>query len=378
MLPPDRHDVHVAIDGFHLWGSSRDRGIGTYVRGMLAALAPRDDVRVTITVPAEVEGEVVEGDVTVPEGIRAVRVTPRRSGPLGFIEHARRSGEEFAALGVDLAHVPGLPPPARPTVPTAVTVHDLFPLTLRWTANSRERNLLRLSLPLLRRTDAIVVPSEHTAAELRARGFDPARLHVVPNGVDPAFHPAGEVQASDRPYVLMVAGPDRRKRRELSLDVIEGVVAAGLPHRLVLVGRQTDEQEAHLRELVAARGLGDHVEVAGHVDDLAAWYRGAAVVLVTSAGEGFGYPAVEAMACGAPVVALANSATTEIVGQAGVLVGGDDVAALTRATVDLLADDDTRARLVVAGRERARAYDLDTFGQGLVDCWTALLARSPR
>ena len=235
MLPPDRHDVHVAIDGFHLWGSSRDRGIGTYVRGMLAALAARNDVEVSVT---------VVGDVEVPAGVRAVPVTPRRAGPLGFIEHARRSGEELAALGADVAHVPGLPPPARSSLPTAVTVHDLFPLTLRWTANARERNLLRLSLPLLRRAEAIVVPSAHTASELRGRGFDPARLHVVPNAVDPAFGPTGPVEASDRPYLLMVAGPDPRKRRELALDVIAGTVAAGHPHRLVLVGRQTDEQEA--------------------------------------------------------------------------------------------------------------------------------------
>ena len=84
------------------------------------------------------------------------------------------------------------------------------------------------------------------------------------------------------------------------------------------------------------------------------------------------------MACGAPVVALANSATTEIVGDAGMLVGDDDVAALTRATIDLLVDDASRARLVAAGQQRAQAYALDTFGQGLVDCWAALVARSSR
>jgi glycosyltransferase involved in cell wall biosynthesis len=113
---------------------------------------------------------------------------------------------------------------------------------------------------------------------------------------------------------------------------------------------------ARVQRVLDAARRPDLVEVVGFVDDLPALYREATALLVTSGHEGFGLPALEAMACGAPVVAFTNSAIPEVVGDGGTLVADGDVAQLVRATHALIEDAELRRRQAAKGVQRASLF----------------------
>jgi glycosyltransferase involved in cell wall biosynthesis len=112
----------------------------------------------------------------------------------------------------------------------------------------------------------------------------------------------------------------------------------------------------------------------GFVDDLPAVYRGASALVSSSRSEGFGLPALEAMACGTPVVAFANTSAPEVLGSAGVLVADGDVAALVEALGGVISEPVRAAELSMAGIERAKAFDWDRTVAGYVDILTATAA----
>ncbi len=130
----------------------------------------------------------------------------------------------------------------------------------------------------------------------------------------------------------------------------------GLPHRLVLAGPQERWMEPHIRAAIKMAPRPDRVELAGYVEDLPGTYSGATALLMSSRCEGFGLPALEAMACGTPVVAFTNSSLTEVVGDAGVLVPDGDVEAMARAVGELVDGATLRQELVAAGLGRAAEF----------------------
>src|SRR5207237_9291849 len=117
----------------------------------------------------------------------------------------------------------------------------------------------------------------------------------------------------------------------------------------------------------------DLVDGVGYVDDLAALYRQAAVLVVTSRHEGFGLPVVEAMASGTPVVAFTNSALPEVVGDAGLLVPDGDVDAFARAVCSLLDDEATRSELARRGVTRAQRFSWETTAAATVAAYEQAL-----
>ncbi len=244
-----------------------------------------------------------------------------------------------------------------------------------------------LAVRLLRRAEALVTPSAATARDcVRLAGCDAARITVVPHGVDPLYAPApaDEVAAlrahlglaADEPYLLSVGVFDPRKRLSLLLAAAARLCAAHPSLRLVLAGDQGDYTQP-VRDAVARAGLAGRALHAGFVpqESMAALYSGAACLLLTSAYEGFGLPVLEAMACGCPVAACANSAIPEVAGDAALLVDeasqAEMAAALEHAVAELLDDPVERARRGELGRlhaagftwERAARATLDVYGR---------------
>jgi glycosyltransferase involved in cell wall biosynthesis len=140
------------------------------------------------------------------------------------------------------------------------------------------------------------------------------------------------------------------------MEAVAGLADDGHPHRLVIAGRQDDWMLARIKSVLDRARRPDLVDVAGYVDDLPALYRGADALVVTSRHEGFGLPALEAMACGTPVVAFANTAIPEVVGDGGRLVPDGDVAALVRALAAAVDDQMVRRSLVRRGLARAATF----------------------
>ena len=211
------------------------------------------------------------------------------------------------------AHVVPLVHPRR----TVVTVHDLGYLRFPEAHPARHRRYLALSTRWsVRAARRIIAPSTATRDDLaRSLHTSPERVAVVPHGVQAFVVPAESEIARTlaqhsvtRPYVLALGTVQPRKNLQSTLAAFAAMRAAGLPHTLVVVG-QTGWLAQPIFAAVCERGLEDAVRFTGYVPDadLPALYAGADAFAFPSLHEGFGMPALEAMAGGTPVVAANTS-----------------------------------------------------------------------
>jgi glycosyltransferase involved in cell wall biosynthesis len=213
----------------------------------------------------------------------------------------------------------------------------------------------------LRRASAVLAGSAATAAELEEALPGLPRVRVVHPGLDPGFVP-GPGRGDGR-YVLHLSSADPRDNTETALEAFARArERLSEPVRLVVAG---------------SRGVArDGVEWAGRVSDeeLVALYRGAAAYLDATLYEGFGYQPLEAMACGAPVVASSASSIPEVVGDAGLLRDPRDAAGLAEALVSVLEEPGLAEDLRRRGLERAAAFTWERTADELVAVLDEVLA----
>lgn len=270
----------------------------------------------------------------------------------------------------DVLFVPSHVLPLVCPVPGVVTVHDLGYLVYpeahtrfdRWYLDWTTRRHTRVAAHLL-------ADSEATQRDLvRHYGADPQRISVVYPGLDPLFRPVedpGRLAAVRqryhlaRDYVIHVGTLQPRKNLPRLLDAFE-VLPRYLPTtrpvpQLVLVGKR-----GWLADPIVARAeaMEERVRLLGHVarEDLPALLSGARALVMPSLYEGFGFPVLEAMACGTPVVASNVSSLPEVAGEAALLVDPHDTEALTEALVRVLTDVELRQSLRQRGLQRARQF----------------------
>jgi glycosyltransferase involved in cell wall biosynthesis len=325
----------VAIDAEHTRQSAA--GIARYARGLTAALRERDDLRVI---------ELGGGDV-VPRGtLRKKFVTARQD----FLWYPWLARSKARSVSADVYHSP-LPrgPLTRGHPPFVVTVHDLAQIhyaetTTRWSRMYAAVTLRRV----IDAADRIIVPSLDTAADISSSlKISPERIRVVMPGVDPIFLralPSQPVVA--RPYVLFVGTPEPRKNLPRLIEAMRLLRARGFAERLVIAG---------------SGGWGnvslesENVDQLGRVSDeqLAALYAHASCLAIPSLHEGFGLPAIEAMACGIPVVAGRSGALPEITGGAAVLVDPLSSASIADGIEQTIKDRDP---LIARGRVRVTSF----------------------
>lgn len=348
----------VLIDASALTSVAAKSGIGTYVRNLLASLAP-------LTAPdggLAVRALVTPGATVDPRiATRTIHRWVTSRARLEVLEHAvkvpvearlyrnRASGEVFHNPGF---HAPwGIQGPWVQTlldlIPLAVDEPDLEPLRKRWQRFG----------PRYRQADAIIAISEHAADEgIRLLGLDPRRIHVAHLGVDPLFSPLPASVETDRPYLLVVGEYSRRKGFGHAFALISALADAGYPHTLKVAGQVHDFARPELDRLRTAAERPERIEILGFVDDLPGLYRGASVALMTSRYEGFGLPAVEAMASGVPVVAFANTALTEVVTGGGCLVADGDADAMLKAVRSILDSTEAAQEWREKGLQRAAHF----------------------
>jgi glycosyltransferase involved in cell wall biosynthesis len=225
----------------------------------------------------------------------------------------------------------------------------------------------RLKWELLFRKLSRKVGLFHTVSNFSAERlahFFPAirsRIRAVHNGVTPHFFkpvpPAGlayvaEAGLASRPFVLVPGGLHFRKNAELILEAVP-LLQQRFPDLIVAI-----VNHSNLAYVARAQALGPNVRLLGFVSDdaLHALYSTATVVWYPSRYEGFGLPVVEAMACGACVVASNSSSIPEIAGDAALLADPADPHAHVDAITALLSDDRARANLACAGKLRAASF----------------------
>ncbi|MEE8390268.1 MAG: glycosyltransferase family 1 protein [Anaerolineae bacterium] len=296
-------------------------------------------------------------------------------------------GVEVARLGLDLLHTTDFIPPAFGYWRSVVTVHDLtflhYPQFL--TAESRRYYNQQIEWAV-RHAEHILADSYATKADVGSMlGVPPEKVTVVHLAADPAFRPLDKVQAVqvaaqyglEPGYLLCVGTLEPRKNLlgllqayRLLLDT-EVTIAP-----LVLVGGKGwlyDEVFERVEEL----HLTDCVRFLHNVTDtdLPALYNAASVLTTPSFYEGFGLPALEAMACGTPVVVANRSSLPEVVGEAGLLVNPDDVDDIAQALARVLTDKALQAQMRELGLAQAARFTWDRTARETLAVYQQMLSR---
>lgn len=369
MVAAAERALSLVLDATPLQNAHAHRGIGTYVRGLLATL--------------ELAGSDAWGVLAYPEPIdglrdrRTVRPTvPRRPRVLefhgGWVLDELLLGGRLARAGAFHATDPRRVPKRRRS-PVVATIYDLTPLhdAEVWRALwPDQRVAYRLSLRRARAADAIVAISEAVKGDvIRTLSVPPSRVHVVYPAVEaPQVPPI----ASGRGGVLYVGSAEPHKNVDRLLTAL---ALLPQPHRppLTIAGPWSPDavREAHFRatDLGIARPTIEPYATAERLERL---YSLAALLVLPSRREGFGLPVVEAMARGLPVVAADIPVLREVGADAVRLVPADDPAALAREIRRLMDDQAELDAMARAGLARATHFTPAAALQALLAAYRSI------
>ena len=285
--------------------------------------------------------------------------------------HARLSVELWRHP-VDVLFVPAHVVPLAAPGPVVVTIHDLGyryePDAHPWPSRLYLEWSTRWSA---QRATRIIAISHTTRADLqRFYRVPDEKIRVIPHGVDRRFTPQPvptQQKLRERfglrgPYVLYVGTIQPRKNLVRLVQAFELLAESDPTLQLVIAGHR-GWMAAPIEQAITTSRYRQRIHVLGYLlgDDLPALYSAAAVVTLPSLYEGFGLPVLEAMACGAPVVASNRGALAEIAGPA-LLVDPLDTEALAAALRQAL-EPDVRQRLVAAGLDYARRFRWEESGR---------------
>jgi glycosyltransferase involved in cell wall biosynthesis len=345
-------------------GFLREQGIGRLAHELVAELVP---------LAAERGGELVvlrEGAGSPygasPDGARTVRLRrPPLPSRIAELPEQVLLPRDLRRLRPDVHHALSPFRSARdPGVPTVMTFHDAIPLMFP-KHYMRTGLSYRLRYAAVRRARRVLAVSERAAHDAVAHlAVDRERIDVVPHAADARFGPVDPAPALarlgiDRPYVLYVGGLSNDDPRKRVADLIDSFAAwartGGRRETLVLCGA-TGRAAEPLRE--RARRSGADIRFTGFVadEDMPGLYSGASCLVTATRYEGFGLPALEALACGTPVAAYDVGALREVAGPGALLVSDGDGRELMMAVEALSDGPELRARLADAGRIHAAGF----------------------
>lgn len=363
--------MRVAIDGTPLLGPRT--GVGEWTHGVITHLAAREDVEITVYAITFDGRHDLAG--AIPTRARpAVRPVPARAVRELWDRTPHPRIERWTGP-VDVVHGTNFigPPAAAPVV---VTIHDLTfvrypelctPDTLRYPRSIRRA---------LERGAHVQVDSDFVGAEVRdAFGLDAGRVSRIYPGLSAIGEDVGaRPRPSGRPRTVLALGTiEPRKNTPALVAAFDRVAATDRELELLIVGPDgwgADE----LTDAIAAAHHRDRIRRLGWVDTTrrAQLLADATVFAYPSRYEGFGFPPLEAMAAGVPVVATRAGSIPEVVGNAAELVEPDDVDALAGALDRVLTDDGRRRELITRGRDQIRRYSWTRTTTDLVELYRKL------
>jgi len=347
-------------------------GAGNYIIQLVRALAEANfDVQLVIF--AQKKGPAL---IDLPEE-RWVewRIVEDLSPGSRLVWEQTRLPSLVRSTKVDLLHSLHYTRPLRLPCASVVTFHDmtffLFPQLHTWARRLFFPTAMRISA---RQADAIITVSESTRQDaIRLLAIDPGKIFTAQLGVDPSFRTINDLGEKSRViakynlperFILYLGTIEPRKNLPILIRAYRQLVNSGTSHKLVLVGKYGWMYEDVL-DLVDELGLEDKVFFAGYVpqDDLPLVYNLASLFVYPTIYEGFGLPALEAMACGVPVITSQIASLPEIVGDAGILIPVNNVEALSEAMSRVLGDSTLREKLIKDGQLRSTKFSWDRTAQ---------------
>ena len=378
--------MRIVVDGRTLTG--RFTGDRTYWRSLLRVmpcLAPNDTFLVYSRTPIP-EGELP--DLPNVER-RVVEASSERLWALAALPNAARRDR------ADLIHVQYTIPPRRLCpCPVITTVHDIsFRLYPQWFP-LKHRLLMNLTVPpSMRQADAVITDSESSRDDiLRVYRLPEHRVVAIPLGLPEGFGTEGDPAEARRfvaekygltePFLLAVGVMQPRKNlRMLARAFGQAKKRFDIPHTLAFVGKAGwGTEENRLRDEAEAGG-GDLAVLGlcfpGYVDDadLPKLYRACAALAHPALYEGFGFPPLEAMACGTPVVVSDRPALPEVVGEAALILPATDVDAWAEGLFRIVDDAALRRELALRGPLRAARFSWETTAHRTLAVYRAALER---
>lgn len=345
--------MNIAIDTQTTQGQRT--GFGTYVGSLTAALQRNNPRGHALT-------------FLKPEATRDLNV-PRRLlwDQWGFPRRAQRAH-------ADLLHQPAFSAPLLPFAfrgRVVVTIHDFIAHFVKSDQPFFARQYFARWMPFTwKRADAIITASEYTKHDIvRLLHVPETQITVIPHGVDPKFQPATDYEnirktlaqhEIKRDYLLHIGTLSPRKNIALLIRVFAQIAKDTSDLDLLLVGKPGFEGEK-LQSLTKQLGLTRRVRFLDYLSDneVLSVLQGAKILALPSLYEGFGLPALEAMACGVPVIASNATSIPEVVGDAGILADPHDVQSWVSAIRDVSRDARLRASLGARGVERAKGFSWD-------------------
>ena len=316
--------------------------------------------------------------VTVPEIYRP----PVRN----ILWHQQRLPAVIRQLGLEVLHVPSYRRLLwRKPCALVATVHDLAPFHVAGKYDPARMFYGKVvARRLAHRQDEIIAISHNTACDIeRFFGIARERQNIILNGIDHGRFCPGDPERArneakqrwrlDAPFFLYVSRLEHPAKNHVRLieafSRFKSITHS--PWLLVLGGGDWHGAEC-IRAAANASPASQDIRFLGFVADaeLPTLYRAANAFVYPSLFEGFGFPPVEAMACGCPVISSARGALAEVVGEAAAIVEPEDTEDIARQLQRVAADERIRNSLVAAGYENARRFDWQATARGVLRCTT--------
>ncbi len=357
-------------------------GIGRYVREIVGALARQ---------PADYEYRLFVSGVTPdkplpPRPAPHFTWKPTRLSPLWMARIWQRARiplpAEYFTGRIDLFHATDfvLPPVLARSL---LTVHDLSFVRVPEAAPPLLKAYLDVVVPRsVHRADHILADSQATKDDLiDLYGTPEAKITVLLSGVDARFKPTRDDTIRQkygipaRPYIFSVGTVQPRKNYARLIHALAALRGRGTDIGLVIAGGK-GWLEDPIYAAIQDAGVGEYVHFTGFADDadLPALYSEALITALPSLYEGFGFPVIESMACGTPVLTSNVSSLPEVAGDAGITVNPKALDELVEGLQRLIDDEPLRDTLIRRGLERAKRFTWERTAQQLHAIYARMLS----
>lgn len=366
--------MRVGLDGLAL-GGERD-GSWVYFTELVRHVAAVDQENTyTIFVQNAIRHALPSGEAI------AWQLEQRLPGIPRALYHQYYYARTKALGNLDILHTAAFISPVFVRAPVAqvLTLHDLsflsYPQTMKWTGRWWWRLLAPTSI---RHAACIVASSEATRAQIKKHFvFPEEKIKVVypcvRDGLSRVEDARSRLAQYNLPskYILFVGTLEPRKNL---MNLVRAFALAKrqakLDHALVLAGARGWDFD-RLASTIEQSGFSEQIILPGRIadKDLSALYSAADLFTLVSWHEGFGFPIIEAMACGVPVIASNVSSLPEVLGDAGILVEPNNPEEIATQIVRVLTDRDLAQDMVIRGQSRVKLFSAERFRQGILEVY---------